>query len=126
MKITTEQAHGGVIIRLRGALEGHYGDNLAEEIRGLLQQGYRRFVLDFYKVGFINSTGVGHLVRTFTIANTVGGSIMLYRLNEKLTRVLTVTKILASPELTIADSQRDVDAFLQSAPTDPTGGAPTE
>ena len=72
------------------------GDEL-ETLRGavqsLLTQGKKKIILNLAEVSYIDSSGVGELVRSFTSVRNQGGELKLLNLTQKVHDVLHVTKL---------------------------------
>ncbi len=69
-------------------------EELREKVKDVLNQGRTRLVLDFAKVGYMDSTGLGALVASHTTARNQGASIKLANLGNKFRDQLKVTKLI--------------------------------
>ena len=67
---------------------------LRTAIRRLLEEGKKKILLNLAKVGYIDSSGIGELVSSYTAINKEGGSLKLLNLTQKLQDLLTITKLL--------------------------------
>ena len=65
-----------------------------ERIRQLVGQGQNRLVVDLARVGYMDSTGVGSLVASYTTTVNSGGRIILLKPNEKVEYLLSITNLL--------------------------------
>ena len=63
-------------------------------IRRLLEEGKKKILLNLAKVGYIDSSGIGELVSSYTAINKEGGELKLLNLTQKLQDLLTITKLL--------------------------------
>lgn len=73
------------------------GDEVAairEKIKELLGQGHKNILLNFSNVSYIDSTGVGALVGSFTTIRNQGGQMKLTNLSQRVRDILLVTKLL--------------------------------
>lgn len=73
------------------------GDEVAalrERIKELLGQGHKNILLNLSNVSYIDSTGVGALVGSFTTIRNQGGQMKLTNLNQRVQDILLVTKLL--------------------------------
>jgi anti-sigma B factor antagonist len=67
---------------------------LKDKIQSLLQQGYRKLLLDMGKVSYVDSAGLGQLVQVFATTSHLGGSLKLLNLTKRLKDLLILTKLL--------------------------------
>ncbi len=67
---------------------------LRSAIRGLLEKGRKKILLNLSGVGYIDSSGIGELVASFTAINKEGGQLKLLNLTQKLQDLLAITKLL--------------------------------
>jgi len=68
-------------------------DDLVEELIPLLEDGGARLVLDLRGVDYLNSQGMGNLVRIVSQANQEGGRVVLTHLAPFVVRLLETTKL---------------------------------
>ena len=68
---------------------------LRTAVRRLLEEGKKKILLNLAKVGYIDSSGIGELVSSYTaIGKDDGGQLKLLNLTQKLQDLLTITKLL--------------------------------
>jgi anti-sigma B factor antagonist len=67
--------------------------DLRDAVRGLVAQGTKKIILNLAKVDYIDSSGVGELVGSFTTVRNAGGELKLLNLTQKVHDVLHVTKL---------------------------------
>ena len=60
----------------------------------VLKGGAKKIILNLAGITYIDSAGVGELVRTFVTAGNNGAKLKLLGLTGKLREVLTITKLL--------------------------------
>ncbi len=63
-------------------------------ISDLLVNGGRKIVLNLTDVNYIDSSGIGELVRTFTTVTNEGKELKLLNLTKKVRELLVITKLL--------------------------------
>jgi len=63
-------------------------------VRDILKAGGRKIVLNLADVNYIDSSGVGELVSTYTTVANQGGQLKLLYLTKKVNEVLAITKLL--------------------------------
>ncbi len=90
---TREVAHVTILdITGRIVLGDEIGD-LRDAVRGLIASGKKKIVLNLQGVDYIDSSGVGELVGSFTTVRNAGGELKLLNLTQKVHDVLHVTKL---------------------------------
>ncbi len=67
---------------------------LRSAIRRLLEEGKKKILLNLAGVGYIDSSGIGELVSSYTAINNAGGQLKLLSLTQKLQDLLAITKLL--------------------------------
>jgi len=67
---------------------------LRTSIRRLLEEGKKKILLNLARVNYIDSSGIGELVSSYTAINKDGGELKLLNLTQKLQDLLTITKLL--------------------------------
>jgi len=67
---------------------------LRTSIRRLLEEGKKKILLNLSRVNYIDSSGIGELVSSYTAINKDGGELKLLNLTQKLQDLLTITKLL--------------------------------
>jgi anti-sigma B factor antagonist len=111
-----ERAVGDVkVLDLKGRVTLGEGDELLrDKVNSLLNQGYKKIVLNLAEVPYIDSAGLGEIVRTYTTVSKQGGSLKLLNLTKRITDLLSITKLLTVFET--FDSENDaVRSFAASA-----------
>jgi anti-sigma B factor antagonist len=111
-----ERAVGDVIVLdLKGKITLGEGDELLKDkVNSLVNQGHKKIVLNLAEVPYIDSAGLGEVVRTYTTVSRQGGSLKLLNLTKRITDLLSITKLLTVFET--FDSENDaVRSFSASA-----------
>jgi anti-sigma B factor antagonist len=67
---------------------------LRERIQKLLQAGDLKFLLNLADVDYIDSSGLGELVSSFTAVRNSGGLLKLLNLTKRVQDLLQITKLL--------------------------------
>jgi len=67
---------------------------LRERIQKLLQAGDLKFLLTLSDVDYIDSSGLGELVSSFTAVRNSGGLLKLLNLTKRVQDLLQITKLL--------------------------------
>jgi anti-sigma B factor antagonist len=94
LKITNREADQVVILDITGRIVlGDELETLRGAVQSLLTQGKKKIILNLAEVSYIDSSGVGELVRSFTSVRNQGGELKLLNLTQKVHDVLHVTKL---------------------------------
>ena len=95
MKLTTREVSGVSIVDLSGKITlGEGGVALREEVRKLLAEGKKKIVLNLAEVNYIDSSGLGELVSSYTAVQNAGGELKLLNLTSKVRDLLVITKLV--------------------------------
>ena len=91
-----ERAVGDVmVLDLKGKITLGEGDELLKDkVNSLVNQGHKKIVLNLADVPYIDSAGLGEIVRTYTTVSRQGGSLKLLNLTKRITDLLAITKLL--------------------------------
>lgn len=68
-------------------------------IKDLLHNGVKKIVLNLAEVNYIDSSGVGELVSSFTSVAKEGGQLKLLNLTGKVRDILAITRLLTAFEV---------------------------
>jgi anti-sigma B factor antagonist len=95
LNIAERQAGDVTVLDMSGKITiGEGSVALRTAIRRLLEEGKKRILLNLAGVGYIDSSGIGELVSSFTAINKENGQLKLLNLTQKLQDLLTITKLL--------------------------------
>ena len=91
-----ERVVGNVtILDLKGKITLGEGDEaLKDKINSLIQQDRKKLLLNLAQVPYIDSAGLGEIVRTYTTVSRQGGQLKLLNLTKRITDLLSITKLL--------------------------------
>jgi anti-sigma B factor antagonist len=104
------QAGDVTVLDLDGKITiGEGSVTLRTAIRRLLEEGKKKILLNLANVGYVDSSGIGELVSSFTTTNKEGGQLKLLNLTQKIQDLLAITKLL-----TVFDVYEDEESALQS------------
>jgi anti-sigma B factor antagonist len=63
-------------------------------VRELLKNGNKKIILNLADVNYIDSSGIGELVSSYTTVTNQGGQLKLLHLTKKIHELLAITKLL--------------------------------
>lgn len=92
----SERQNGDVtIFDLEGRVTiGEGSVALRNAIRQALADGKKKMVLNLAQVGYVDSSGIGEIVSSFTTVGKEGGTLKLVNLQQKIQDLLAITKLL--------------------------------
>ena len=95
LNIRERQAGDITVLDMDGRITiGEGSVALRSAIRRLLEEGKKNILLNLAGVGYIDSSGIGELVSSYTAIKNQEGQRKLLSLTEKLRDLLTITKLL--------------------------------
>jgi len=103
LSVKTRKIDNVVVYDLSGKLTiGEPVMQVRESLRALVNDGTRKFVLNLRDVSYIDSSGLGELVSSYSTIRSKGGDVKLLHLTAKTKDLLQMTKLL-----TVFDSYDD-------------------
>ena len=95
MQIEERVVNDVTILDLKGKITLGEGDEaLKDKINSLVHQNRKRILLNLADVPYIDSAGLGEIVRTYTTVSRQGGQLKLVNLTKRITDLLSITKLL--------------------------------
>jgi len=89
----TKDPRGIVVVGVEGQLIVGNRQELKAKVLDALEGGARKFVIDFNRTGYIDSSGLGVLVSLSKKIREQGGELRLAGLNEDLQTLFELTKL---------------------------------
>jgi anti-sigma B factor antagonist len=107
----TVRDHGGVtVVDLSGRIIlGEGSATLRQTLRDLLSKGQKKIILNLGDVHYIDSSGIGELVSSYTTVKGQGGELKLLHLTKKVRDLLQITKLY-----TVFDIHNDENVAVSS------------
>ncbi len=94
MKISSRLVDGVTVLDVEGKILLGEGDiQIKQIIDDLLAQGRKKYLLNLAKVPYIDSAGLGQIIRCFTAIRKSGGVLKLLSPNARVIDLFTVTKL---------------------------------
>jgi anti-sigma B factor antagonist len=110
LNIRERQAGDVTILDLEGKITiGEGSVSLRSAIRRLIEEGKKKILLNLAGVGYVDSSGIGELVSSYTTIQREGGQLKLLKLTQKIRDLLGITKLL-----TVFDVYNDEAEALNS------------
>lgn len=111
MKIQRRKSNDVVILDLEGKIL--IGDDIAdlrETVDGLVRDKENKVLLNFAQVPYLDSTGLGEVVKSYTTIKRNGGMVKILNLSSKVKDLMTITKLITVFE-TYDDEGQAVASF---------------
>jgi anti-sigma B factor antagonist len=110
MQATTRKVDGVTVLDIRGRITLGEGNVMLREIvRDLSEKGQKAIVLNLGEVNYIDSSGVGELVKAHTTIRNQGGHLKLANLTKRVHDLLQMTRLAA-----VFDIQKDEASAIKS------------
>jgi anti-sigma B factor antagonist len=95
MQIHEREVNDVTILDVHGKLTLGEGDELLrDKVNSLVHQERKKIILNLAEVPYIDSAGLGEIVRTYTTVSRQGGSLKLLSLTKRIQDLLAITKLL--------------------------------
>ena len=108
--LTVRTEPGYAVLQTEGYLNEGVGQHLAETAKSLLRNGYNPILINFEKIGMINSYGIGALLDMDGFLKEQGGVLFLCHLSATMERVFKLMGL--SPQMAIfPDEEKAVANF---------------
>lgn len=110
MNISERQVGDVTVLDLEGKILLGDGDvQLKQYVADLIARGVRRVLLNCKDVPYMDSSGLGEVVRCYTAVKRAGGELKLVNLTRRLIDLLTITKLI-----TVFETFDSEDSALKS------------
>jgi anti-sigma B factor antagonist len=84
-----------MVLDLKGRITLGDGDELLKDkVNSLVNQGRKKLLLNLADVPYVDSAGLGQIVRTYTTVSRQGGNLKLVNLTKRIADLLAITKLL--------------------------------
>ena len=95
MEIVERTVNDVTVLDLKGKMTLGEGDELLKDkINSLLAAGKKKLLLNLEGVPYIDSAGLGEMVRSYTTVSRQGGKLKLLNLTKRIEDLLSITKLL--------------------------------
>ena len=95
MKFSSRKVGNVVVIDIEGKILLGDGDvEIKQAVDELLGKGERNILLNLARVPYIDSAGLGEIIRCFTAIRKNGGNFKLLSPNQRLIDLLAITKLV--------------------------------
>ncbi len=92
MKVKTERLGSTLVVKLDGELDQSCAADLREKIdREISLHGINNLVMDFDKVSFMDSSGIGMLIGRYKLIKARGGKMLVIRVSEQVDKIVNLS-----------------------------------
>ena len=110
LSTSIREVSGVVIVDLSGRITlGEASGKLRDTVRDLLAKGNKKILLNLGDCTYIDSSGLGELVSSYTTAANQGAKVKLLNVQKKVDDLLQITKLY-----TVFDSYTDESKAVAS------------
>lgn len=114
MQIDQRAVGDVMVLDVKGKITLGEGDELLKDkVNSLVNQGHKKILVNLADVPYIDSAGLGEIVRTYTTVSRQGGSLKLVNLTKRIQDLLSITKLLTVFET--FDSESDAVQSFSTA-----------
>ncbi|MBI2544031.1 MAG: STAS domain-containing protein [Candidatus Rokubacteria bacterium] len=93
MDIQITPSRGATVVAVTGDLDTASARQMKQTLNDLLDQGKTRIVVDLFGVGYIDSAGLGELVRAMKRARNGAGDLRVCALRGNVLRIFELTRL---------------------------------
>ena len=108
LQLATRHEGDVAIVSARGEVDVFTAPGLDAELDTLITEGHCRLVIDLSEVAFLDSTGLGVLVKVLKHAREAGGWLHLVVTSDRIRKIFEITGLDAS--IPIFDTAQDAIA----------------
>jgi anti-sigma B factor antagonist len=95
MKFSIRKAADVSIIEIEGKIVLGEGDvEIKQAVDDLIKRGSRKIILNLARVPYLDSAGLGEIIRCFTSVRKSGGNLKLLYLDKRIIDLLTITQLI--------------------------------
>lgn len=110
MKLADRLQDGVVVLEPKGKIMGGPDASLLnDKLHEYIEADKKNIVIDLAKVDWMNSTGLGILISSYTTLRNNGGQLKLANVTDKIRSLLTITKLVS-----VFEAFDDVDSAVKS------------
>jgi anti-sigma B factor antagonist len=115
METSTRQVADVAVVDVSGRITVGEGNVMLRElVRQLVDAGNTKIAMDLHKVGYMDSSGMGELVKAYTTVSSHGGQLKLINPSKRVSDLLQMTRLSAIFSIE-ADEASAIQSFGGSA-----------
>jgi anti-sigma B factor antagonist len=95
MKFSMRKAADVIVIEIEGKIVLGEGDTeIKQAVDDLIKRGSNKILLNLARVPYLDSAGLGEIIRCFTTVRKSGGNLKLLSPNKRIIDLLTITQLI--------------------------------
>lgn len=95
MKFSIRKAADVSVIEIEGKILLGEGDiEIKKAVDDLIKRGSKKILLNLARVPYLDSAGLGEIIRCFTTVRKSGGNLKLLSPNKRIIELLTITQLI--------------------------------
>ena len=95
MKFSIRKAADVIVFDIEGKIVLGEGDTeIKKAVDDQIKRGSKKMVLNLARVPYLDSAGLGEIIRCFTAVRKSGGSVKLLSPNQRIIELLTITQLI--------------------------------
>lgn len=95
MRISTRKSADVIVMEIEGKIVLGEGDiEIKQSVDDLIKHGSKKILLDLSRVPYVDSAGLGEIIRCFTALRKIGGNMKLLSPNKRIIDLLTITQLI--------------------------------
>lgn len=112
VKLTIRQVGDVTVIDAAGRITlGEGSSTFRDAVRDLTAKGSKKLLLNLAEITYIDSSGIGEMVSSFTTVTNGGGQLKLLKLTKRVKDLLQITKLYTVFE--VFDDEAEAVASFQ-------------
>lgn len=94
LKLSTRQVGDVTVVDAAGRITlGEGSSAFRDLVKDLISKGSKKVLLNLGEISYIDSSGIGELVSSFTTVQNAGGQMKLLNLSKRVKDLLQITKL---------------------------------
>jgi anti-sigma B factor antagonist len=94
MQTTVHHIEDVAVVNVSGRITVGEGNvMLREMLRDLLDAGHKKVAMNLHEVGYVDSSGIGELVKAYTTVRNQGGQLVLVNPSKRVNDLLQMTRL---------------------------------
>lgn len=115
MNISVRKSKDVAIVDFTGRLAvGVSEEVLPHVVGGLLEEGFKKILLNLSEMDYIDSNGLGELVHSLKTSKRYGASLRLLKPHDRVTNTLRLTNLL--PMFSVHETEADAMRAFETPP----------
>ncbi len=106
---TVRESDNPAVVDVEGRITHNEGVALGQTVRDLVKKGHKKIVLNLRKVDYLDSSGIGELVKSYTFAKKHGGELKTIFLTPRVKEIFELTSLSS-----IFEDYEDVQTAIRS------------